>query len=272
VGLSAGIEVATPAGLENTRKGISLEGAVAALAALRANGILAHVYLMYGWPGQSERELVDAMEIVRQLFAAGLADSAFWHRFILTRHSPMYAEWKAGRRPDLAVVEPAWTFGSNDLSFEGGERFDRYTGGLDEALGAWMEHDGLDRPVTAWFPFKAAKPSVAPDLVEHLARRATRAAAAPDTGRGRRAVWLGGRLVAEGTTDNGTTRFAWSYRNRLHRIALEPVRARALQTALVAPAPVPMDDLLAAVDAAGSEPFEATKEFRALRRAGLAAV
>ncbi|HSV94001.1 MAG TPA: radical SAM protein, partial [Desulfobacterales bacterium] len=218
VGLSAGIEVATPAGLESTRKGISLEGAVAALAALKANGILAHVYLMYGWPGQSERELLDAMEIVRQLFAAGLADSAFWHRFILTRHSPMYAEWKAGQRPDLAVVEPTWTFGSNDLSFEGEKRFDRWTEGLDEALGAWMEHDGLDRPVTAWFPFKAVKPSVARDLIEHLARRAMRAAAAPDAGRGRRGVWLGGRLVAEGATDSGTTRFAWSYRNRLHRI------------------------------------------------------
>jgi hypothetical protein len=184
----------------------------------------------------------------------------------------MYAEWKAGRRPDLAVIEPTWTFGSNDLSFEGEKRFDRWTAGLDEALGAWMEGEGLDRPVTAWFPFRAAKPSVAPDLVEHLARRATRAAAAPDAGRGRRAVWLGGRLVAEGTADGGTTRFAWSYRNRLHRIALEPSRARALRAALAATAPFPMDELLAAVDAAGGEPFETTKEFRALRRAGLAAV
>ena len=107
-------------GLENTRKGITLEGAVASLAALKANGILAHAYLIYGWPGQSERDLVDSMEIVRQLFAAGLVDSAFWHRFILTRHSPMYAEWKAGLRPDLAVVEPSWTFGSNDLVLRGG--------------------------------------------------------------------------------------------------------------------------------------------------------
>ncbi len=272
VGLSAGIEVATPAGLENTRKGISLEGAVAALVAMKANGILAHVYLMYGWPGQSERELVDAMELVRQLFAAGLADSAFWHRFILTRHSPMYGEWKAGLRPDLAVIEPGWTFGSNDLSFEGEDRFDRYTAGLDEALGAWMEHDGLERAVTAWFPFRAAKPTVSTDLVEKLARSARRAQAAPDTGRGRRAVWLGGRLIAEGAAEGGIPRFAWSYRNRLQRIALEPARAQALQAALAAPTPIPMEKLLAAVDAAGGEPFEKTKEFRALRRAGLAAV
>jgi radical SAM superfamily enzyme YgiQ (UPF0313 family) len=272
VGLSAGLEIATPEGLEHTRKGISLEGAVASLAALKANGILAHVYLMYGWPGQAERGLVDAMEIVRQLFAAGLADSAFWHRFILTRHSPMYAEWKAGRRPDLVVIEPSWSFGSNDLSFEGEERFDRYTTGLDEALGAWMEGDGLDRPVTAWFAFKAAKPSVPADLVEKLARAARRAQAAPDSGRGRRAVWLGGRLVTEDTTDSGMTRVAWSYRNRLHRLALEPARARALRAALAAPAPVPMDDLLASVDAVGGEPFDTTKEFRALRRAGLVAV
>ena len=61
----------------------------------------------------------------------------------------------------------------------------------------------------------------------------------------------------------------------LHRIALEPARARALVDALAVGGPGAnrtMDDVLAAVDAAGGEPFETTKEFRALRRAGLAAV
>ncbi|MCX7029908.1 MAG: radical SAM protein [Spirochaetes bacterium] len=276
VGLSAGLEIATDQGLEKTRKGITLEGAVAALAALEANGILAHAYLIYGWPGQPERDLVDSMEIVRQLFAAGLVDSAFWHRFILTRHSPIYAEWKAGLRSDLSVIEPEWTFGSNDLAFEGEDRFERYGPGLDEALGAWMEGEGLGRPASAWFAFKVAKPSFPADCVDGLARAARRRHAAPGTVTGKRAIWLGGRLIAEeGRGGREEVRLAWSYRNRLHRVALEPRQARALVEAIAAAGPdagSTMDELLAAMTAVGSEPFETTKAFRKLRVAGLAAV
>jgi radical SAM superfamily enzyme YgiQ (UPF0313 family) len=276
VGLSAGLEIATVQGLEKTRKGITLEGAVASLAALKANGILAHAYLIYGWPGQSERDLVDSMEIVRQLFAADLVDSAFWHRFILTRHSPIYAEWRAGSRPDLSVIEPEWTFGSNDLAFKGEDRFERYGAGLDEALGAWMDGEGLDRPVAAWFRFKVAKPSVGPDRILRLDRAARRRQSGPETGRGKRAIWLGGRLIEEsGSRGTHFARLTWSYRNQLHHIGLEPDRARALVDALAAAGPEAkgtMDELLAAVNVRGTEPFETTKEFRKLRLAGLAAI
>ena len=72
-------------------------------------------------------------------------------------------------------------------------------------------------------------------------------------------------------------RLAWSYRNRLHRVVLESARARSLAEALAAcgtatgpEAGSTMDDLLAALDAHGGEPFETTKAFRELRRAGLA--
>ena len=197
MGISAGLEIATEQGLESTRKGLGLPDVVASLAALRANGILVHAYLIYGWPGQEEREVVDSMEIVRQLFAAGLVDSAFWHKFILTRHSPMYAEWKAGARPDLEVIEREWTFGSNDLSFEGEDRLARLGTGLDAAVGAWMEGAGLDRQVPAWFDFRVPRPSVPGDRVERLARAAKRRLASPGTGRGKRIAWLGGRLIRE---------------------------------------------------------------------------
>jgi hypothetical protein len=196
----------------------------------------------------------------------------------------MYAEWKAGRRPDLRVIEAAGTFGANDLHFEGERRFDRYTAGLDEALGAWMEGDGLDRPVASWFTFKVAKASVAADTVERLVRTAGRSYTGADVGRSRRAVWLGGRLLEEEAASDGRVRLAWSYRNRLHRIVLPTARARALAAALAAAdpgtapagaAPGAMDDLLAALDAADAGtggPFAATREFRTLRRAGLVAV
>src|SRR5258708_24103113 len=38
-------------------------------------------YLMYGFPTQTSQDTVDALEYVRQLFAAGCIHSAFFHRF-----------------------------------------------------------------------------------------------------------------------------------------------------------------------------------------------
>ena len=47
---------------------------------------------MYGFPTQTAQETVDGLEYVRQLFAAGAVQSAYWHRFALTCHSPMAAD------------------------------------------------------------------------------------------------------------------------------------------------------------------------------------
>ena len=216
---------------------------------------------------------MDSMEIVRQLFAAGLVDSAFWHKFILTRHSPMYAEWKAGARPGLEVIEREWSFGSNDLCFEGEDRLARLGTGLDAAVGAWMEGDGLDREVPAWFDFRVPRPSVPGDRVQRLARAAKRRLASPGMGRGKRIAWLGGRLLREDTgsaeTPTGSVRVSWSYRNRLEHVVLGNGQAQALVEALTVSRT--MDDLLARMNSVGEEPFEATKAFRKLRQAGLAA-
>ncbi len=274
VGVSFGLEVATETGLGATRKGISLGSIVTSLAALRHNGILAHAYLIYGWPGQSEADLVDSMEIVRQLFAEGLLVSAFWHRFILTRHSPIYAEWREGKRPSLRVIEPEWTFGTNDLSFEGEEDSARYGEGLDAALGAWMEGEDLDRPVRSWFEGRVARPGIDGDFIAKLAAAADRRARAPAVGRGRNAVWLGGRLLAE-AGDGGRTRLTWAYRNEVHAVEMESARADTLRAVLerTAVAPLRMDELLATMnrEVRPGEPFETAKAFRTLRRFGLAA-
>jgi radical SAM superfamily enzyme YgiQ (UPF0313 family) len=271
VGVSAGLEVPTDRGLASTRKGLVLPDVVASLVALKSNGILVHVYLIYGLPDQEEGEVVDSLEIVRQLFAAGLVDSAFWHKFILTRHTPMYAEWKAGARPDLRVLEREWTFGSNDLSFEGEDRLSRFGPGLDAALGSWMEDPStLDRPVTAWFGFRAPRPSVPGDRIERLARAARRKFGAPEAGTGKKIAWLGGRLLREDArTGDGSVRVSWSYRNRLEHVVLGRERAQVLVEAV--PASRTMDELLARMNAAGTGAFETTKEFSRLRRAGLAA-
>jgi radical SAM superfamily enzyme YgiQ (UPF0313 family) len=272
VGVSFGLEIPTERGLVMTGKGLALPGIVTSLQALKTSGTLVHAYLIYGWPGQTELEIVDAMEVARQLFAEGLLDSAFWHRFILTRHSPMYARWRAGQSPDLEVIEREWSFGSNDLSFEGEAGYERYGPALDASLGAWMEGGDLDQPATAWFDFKVARPSVAQDHIARLARSAARALRSPPAGRGRKAIWLGGRLLMEmrGAGGAAGVRVSWAYRNMLQHVDMDEPSAGALVRAVAASATI--DELLAAMDAAGFTRFEATPVFKKLRRFGLAAL
>jgi len=171
LGVSAGLEVATEKGFKRLGKGIDLESAVKALAAFKEAGILTHAYLIYGYWDEDEEELIDSAETLRQLFEQGLLDSAFWHKFILTRHSRIYAEKERGLHPLLKVKDDCpndgKTFALNDLSFEGEERFDKYSEGLETLLGAWMA-GATEMPVSSAFSFKVKAPSVPPDLVSAL--------------------------------------------------------------------------------------------------------
>jgi radical SAM superfamily enzyme YgiQ (UPF0313 family) len=171
LGVSAGLEVATEKGFKRLGKGIDLESAVRALAAFKEAGILTHAYLIYGYWDEDEEELIDSAETLRQLFAEGLLDSAFWHKFILTRHSRIYAEKERGLHPLLEVKDDCpqsdKTFALNDLSFEGEEKFDKYSEGLETLLGAWMSGE-TEAPVCSAFSFKVKAPPVPPDLVSAL--------------------------------------------------------------------------------------------------------
>ena len=171
VAVSGGIEIATDAGLAMTGKGFGLRELVRCLVAMRRAGLLVHAYLIYGFPGQSARDIVDSAEVCRQLFASGLVDSAFWHRFVLTRHSRMYAQWRAGRRPGLEPIDRGWSFANNDLGFAGSEAFDRFDEPLSAALDAWMEGEELDRPIDEWFSASGAASGAASGGAKDKARR-----------------------------------------------------------------------------------------------------
>src|SRR4029078_12664380 len=89
VAISGGLEVASDRLLELIKKGVTVEQVARVTRAFTDAGIMVHAYLMYGFPSETTQETVDSLERVRQLFAEGCIQSAFWHRFAATAHSPI---------------------------------------------------------------------------------------------------------------------------------------------------------------------------------------
>jgi hypothetical protein len=282
VALSGGIEVASERGLAMTDKGFDLPRLVRSLLAIRSAGILVHAYLIYGFPGQDRASIVESLEIVRQLFAAGLVDSAFWHRFVLTRHSRMEEECLRGLRPGLKPIDRGGSFANNDLEFEGEEAYESYGPLLDAAVAAWMGGEELERRADAWLDTAISergrrrkggteKPAglPAPDLVEGLldaAEALLEARPLPERGR---AHWLAGSPIVEASAGeaNGTTRLSWAFRGLMCELELPPEGAAAVAEALGAAAPpsgLPLGDFIAV---SGLAP--ASRYFAELRAAGL---
>ena len=154
VGVSAGLECADDRLLALMRKGITLERARAACEAFASAGILVHAYLMYGYPSQTRAETLGALDFLRRLFADGLVQSAFWHRFALTVHSPLAADPPPGLRPVVPPPPRTGRFALNEIPYEarGAARAATDLGpGLALATYNYMLGRGLDLPVSFWF-------------------------------------------------------------------------------------------------------------------------
>jgi radical SAM superfamily enzyme YgiQ (UPF0313 family) len=172
VAVSGGLEAASDRLLALMKKGVTVAQVARVTRAFTDAGIMVHAYLMYGFPTETEQETVDSLERVRQLFAAGCVQSAFWHRFAATAHSPI------GLEPDRFGIRltraPKVTFARNDLGFVDptGADHDRLGAGLRRALYNYMLGLGLDLDVRTWFDEagarrrKLAAPAVPPDLIE----------------------------------------------------------------------------------------------------------
>jgi hypothetical protein len=152
------------------KKGVTVAQVARVARAFSDAGVLVHAYLMYGFPTETEQETVDSLERVRQLFAEGCIQSAFWHRFAATVHSPI------GRRPELFGIrlapEAPVTFARNELPFVDPIDCDheRLGQGLRKALYNFMHGVGLDQDVRRWFEDAPKVP--APRVPRTLIRRA----------------------------------------------------------------------------------------------------
>lgn len=160
IAVSGGIEIATGKGLEIVDKGFNLSDLIRSLVHFKRAGILTHAYLIYGFPGQSDQDIADSAEMVRALLSEGLVDSAFWHKFVLTRHSRLYARWERGEVPALEPIVPPSRFAVNDLRFKGEEYYERWTAPLDAALAAWADRGELELPLATFLPKGLARPKL----------------------------------------------------------------------------------------------------------------
>jgi hypothetical protein len=139
---------------------------------------MVHAYLMYGFPTQTLQETIDSLERVRQLFEEGCIQSAYWHRFAATAHSPIGLE--PGRFGIRLLPQPEASFARNDLAFEDpvGCDHELLGKGLHRAVYNYMHGVGLDRDVRTWFADerprrrKPARRLPAPQVPPDLVRRA----------------------------------------------------------------------------------------------------
>jgi len=192
IAVTAGLEAASDRLLTKMKKGITVDQTARVAAAFREAGILVHAYLMYGFPSETVQETIDSLERVRQLFAADLVQSAFWHRFTTTAHSPIGLNPKAN---GLRILGPKFQgFAENDLiHVDGHGRTPEWIGeGLRRSMLNFLEGRGLGMDVRQWFDQHTPRPRVSPNWTRRtLERRPVR----DDSTAERHCVWMGKRPV-----------------------------------------------------------------------------
>lgn len=166
IAVSGGLEVASDRLLQLIAKGVSVQQVTRVNDHFNRAGIMVHAYLMYGFPTQTAQETIDALEVVRQMFASEVLQSAFWHRFAMTAHSPV------GLSPNTFQVNnlthELGTFANNDLTHEDptGTDHDLFGQGLKISLFNYMHAIGLEEPLQKWFGHRVPNTSLSPNLIE----------------------------------------------------------------------------------------------------------
>ena len=166
IAISGGLEVASDRLLTLMKKGVSVDQVARVTKGFADAGILVHAYLMYGFPTQTVQDTVDALEYVRQLFAAGCIQSGFFHRFACTVHSPVGQD-PAAYGVTLLPLPPV-SFAKNDIGFidPTGVDHEALGVGLKKAIYNYMHGIGLDEDVRRWFDFPVPKSRVARHRIE----------------------------------------------------------------------------------------------------------
>ncbi|MCC9073620.1 radical SAM protein [Flavobacterium sp. F-65] len=196
IAVSGGLEVASDRLLKLIDKGVTVEQVAKVTRNFTEAGIMVHAYLMYGYPTQTVQETVDSLEMVRQLFEAGVLQSGFWHQFAMTAHSPvgMYPE-KFGVKK---ATEAIGTFANNDIDYTDstGINHDKFSFGLKKSLFNFMHGICFDYELQDWFDFKIPKTKIGSDFIYDALQESEDFNIKPTA----KIVWLGGKPFTESFT------------------------------------------------------------------------
>jgi tRNA A37 methylthiotransferase MiaB len=166
IAVTGGLEVASDRLLTKMKKGVDIAQVARVTNSFSKYGIMTHAYLMYGFPTETEQETIDSLDVVRQLFENNCIQSAFWHQFTTTIHSPI------GKNPeafDIKITGPKFKgFAQNDLTHKDpkGAEHQIYTKGLNKALNSYLNGNGFDIEIGEWFDFKTLPTLVNKTLIQ----------------------------------------------------------------------------------------------------------
>ena len=193
IAVSGGLEVASDRLLKLIDKGVTVEQVAKVTRNFTEAGVMVHAYLMYGYPTQTVQETVDSLEMVRQLFEAGVLQSGFWHQFAMTAHSPvgLYPE-KFGVVKDTEAVG---TFANNDINYKDktGIDHDKFSFGLKKSLFNFMHGICFDFELQEWFDFKIPRTTIKDDFIVNALEEPNDFNIKPTV----KIVWLGGKPAVD---------------------------------------------------------------------------
>ena len=166
IAVTGGLEVASDRLLKKMKKGVDIAQVAHVTKAFSDQNIMVHAYLMYGFPTETEQETIDSLEVVRQLFETNCIQSAFWHQFTTTIHSPV------GQNPEsfgIKITGPKFEgFAQNDLTHidEQGANHADYREGLNLALNNYLNGVGFETPLQDWFGFEISETTLSHGLID----------------------------------------------------------------------------------------------------------
>ena len=283
IGVSGGLEVASDRLLQLIQKGITVSQVAKVNKHFTEAGIMVHAYLMYGFPTQTAQETIDSLEMVRQMFAAGILQSAFWHQFTMTAHSPVGME--PGKYKVEKLTATAGSFANNDIEHTDptGADHETFAYGLKKSLLNYMHGACLDLPLYKWFDtettgMKVPKTSVPPDYIAKALEEDDIIKQKPDS----KIVWLGNMPLIEIITKSKKGN-SWELCSLTFETKKETVNIKVNETQgrwlyslfqelTAADKPFTLLDVKANYEAAGLEDFELfwdNKPVTTLYKAGL---
>ncbi len=170
IAVTGGLEGVTPKMMELMQKGVTQEEAICAIGRLSDAGIMIHAYLIYGFPGQTVPDLIDGLEIVRQLFFHELIQSGYFHRFALTVHSPVFAEQE---RYGIVSHRRHNKFANNDVSYTEKVPHDLEAlgPGLKKAIYNYLHGMQWDAELRTFFDVPVPAPALSPHAVTRMLKK-----------------------------------------------------------------------------------------------------